>query len=345
MPGDMNPRERWGLLLIDEFPDRPPVYPLLTSHAATVHECSLADYCTSGKTMADAQLKAQKKYGHDGLSVFTDVGIIAEAMGSKYHIRDFDVPILDSPVVTDLDKIEELRLPDPSKDGRLPVYIEAINRLYQNAGDVLPVFAFIPCPFTTSAGLRGVEDFLVDILIHPAEAQRLLDFSLRAAIPLCDECILAGGLPVLVDPLASGSVISRSVYQKFALHYQRQLIEYLHRYNLDITLHVCGDTSGMLDLIPDTSADLFSFDQADVKQVVDSMGKRVRLVGNLPPNALLNSSEISVELSVESILQAGLANPKGFVLSTGCEVPIRCHPEKLQVMINTGKRARYDRKW
>ena len=93
MKGEMNPRERWGLLLIDEFPDRPPVYPLVTSHASSVYGCDLIKYCTDGKILAEAQLTAQRRYGHEGLSVFTDVGIIAEAMGSRYHIREFEVPI------------------------------------------------------------------------------------------------------------------------------------------------------------------------------------------------------------------------------------------------------------
>jgi len=343
VPGEMNPRERWGLLLIDEFPDRPPVYPLVTSHAAAAYGCDLIEYCTDGGILAEAQMEAQRCYGHEGLSVFTDVGIIAEAMGSKYHLRKFEVPTLDEPFVTDEAKIDELRVPDPSSQGRLPVYIEAINRMYGAAGDILPIFAFIPCPFTTAAGLRGVEDFLMDTVTAPENAHRLLEISLSAAIRLSDECILAGALPVLVDPLASGSVISRRTYGEFAQPYQQRLISYLHRYDLDITLHICGDTSGMLDMIPETGADLFSFDQADVQTAVNSMGNRVRLVGNLPPHQLLPSSNVQIESDTERLLEQGIVNPRGFVLSTGCEVPIRCEPDKLQAMISTGKTAKYDK--
>ena len=341
----MNPRERWGLLLIDEFPDRPPVYPLVTSHAAAVYGCDLIKYCTDGKTLAEAQMQAQRFYGHEGLSVFTDVGILAEAMGSKYRLREFDVPILEMPLVTDPVQIEEIAVPDPRSDGRLPVYLEAIDRMYQAVGDILPIFAFIPCPFTTAAGLRGVEDFLMDTVMAPEDANRLLEISLQVALRFCDECILAGALPILVDPLASGSVISRRTFGQFALPYQKRLIGYLHRYDLDIALHICGDTSGMLDLIPDTGADLFSFDQAEISSVVNSMGAQVRLIGNWPPHALLPSSRMPVDAGTEQILNEGLKNPKGFVVSTGCEVPIRCQMDKLQAFISIGKSARYDKDW
>lgn len=345
MPGNMNARERWGLLLIDEFPDRPPVYPLVTAHAAAVYGCDLIEYCTDGKILAEAQMEAQRIYGHDGLSVFTDVGILAQAMGSTYHLRKFDVPILDRPIVDDPVKIDALSVPDPRSDGRLPVYLDAIDRLYRTASDVLPIFAFVPCSFTTCAGLRGAEDFLMDTVTAPGDAHRLLEIALMAALRLCDECILAGALPMLVDPLASGSVISRRTYERFALPYQQRLISYLHRYDLDITLHICGDTSGMLDLIAATGADLFSFDQVEVQEVVAAMGAQMRLVGNLAPHSLLPSSKASIESETEQTLEAGLKNPRGFVLSTGCEVPIRCQPEKLQTIIEIGKRSAYGKGW
>ncbi|MFH1862260.1 MAG: uroporphyrinogen decarboxylase family protein [bacterium] len=345
MPAEMNARERWSLLLIDEFPDRPPVYPLITSHAATVLNCDLVAYCTNGRILAEAQLQAQRIYGHDGLSVFTDVGIIAEAMGSQYRWREFDVPILESPMVATPEKVEELAVPDPATSGRLPVYLEAIDYLYKAAGDTLPIFAFIPSPFTNAAGLRGVEDFLLDTILNPETAHSLLEISLEAALRLCDACILAGALPVLVDPLASGSVISYSTFTEFAHPYLKRLIAYLHRYDLDITLHICGDTSRLLAPIADTGADLFSFDVVGIQQVLTQMGEQVRLVGNLSPNSLLPSSHLQIVPETERILETGLQNAKGFVLSTGCEVPIGCDPARLQQMIDIGKHSHYDQGW
>ena len=345
MSGKMNPRERWGLLLIDEFPDRPPVFPLVTAHSAKVQGINLIEYSTNGISLAESQLTAQRKYNHDGLSVFTDVGIIAEAMGSKYYLREFEVPILDEPVIKDTAQIGDLSVPDPGSKGRLPVYLEAIDRLYTAMGDILPVFAYIPCSFTTAAGLRGTEDFLMDTLISPESAHALLEISLTAAIKFCDACILSGALPILVDPLASGSVISRKTYNEFAKPYQQRLIKYLHRYDLDITLHICGDTAGMLDLIPETGADLFSFDNVAVNVVSATIGDQVRLVGNLPPHALLHSSEIDIPEYTTDIIVKGIGNPKGLVISTGCEVPILCDDNKLSTMIKFGKSCSYEKVW
>ena len=129
------------------------------------------------------------------------------------------------------------------------------------------------------------------------------------------------------------------------MNYQKRLIEYLHRYDLDITLHICGDTNVMLDLIPETGADLFSFDQTPVSAVKNEMGERVRLVGNLPPHNLLSSSKISVEEATRKIITDGIDNPKGMVVSTGCEVPILCDSNRLEKMIFTGKSSSYNKNW
>jgi len=342
MPSEMNARERWGLLLIDEFPDRPPVFPLITAHSAKVKGIDLIAYSANGKALAEAQLAAQRKYRQDGLSVFTDVGIIAEAMGSKYLLREFEVPTLADPVIKSPEMAEELIVPNPQSDGRLPVYLEAIDYLFEAEGDRLPVFAYIPCPFTTSAGLRGTEDFLMDTIVAPEAAHHLLSISLEAAIRLCDECIIAGALPILVDPLASGSVISRKIYQNFALPYEEKLIRYLHRYDLDITLHICGETESYIDLVHLTGADLFSFDKIPVHTCREVLGQKIRLVGNLAPHALLNSSKLDIPQATQNIIAEGLPNPKGFVLSTGCEAPIMCSDWKLLQMIGEGMKARYE---
>ncbi|HHE47285.1 MAG TPA: hypothetical protein ENL08_06265, partial [Bacteroidetes bacterium] len=128
---------------------------------------------------------------------------------------------------------------------------------------------------------------------------------------------------------------------EFALSYNRRLIAYLHRYDLDITLHICGDTSLTVDLIPETGADLFSFDQLNVNSAISAIGDSVRLVGNIPPNSLLTSSNADIENACDDVLEPGLDNPSGFVFSTGCEVPIGCNSDKLQLMIDLGKKVKY----
>ena len=113
MAEDLTARERFGLLLIDEIPDRVVTYPLVTSHAAKILGCSVKEYCTNGKMLANAQIAAWKLYNHDAISIFTGVGLVAEAFGSKLEIRENDIPILLEPCLDKLESVEYLVIPNP----------------------------------------------------------------------------------------------------------------------------------------------------------------------------------------------------------------------------------------
>lgn len=337
----MNPRERWSLLLIDEKSDRPPVWPLVTSFSATDEGIDLERYCREPEVLAGSQLRAEKKFGHEGLAVFTHVGVIAEAFGSVYQYSSERLPELDLPLIENLTQTSGLVVPNPKQDGLLPQYIEAMRILYDQAGDRLPVFAFIPCPFTTAAGLRGVSNLLMDLITDPEPIHEMLKICARACIELADAAMHVGALPVLVDPLASGSVISPRAFRAFALPYTKLVIDYLHRFDLDITLHICGDTSRILEPICETGADLLSFDLVDPGQIVREVGDKIRLVGNTPPSQLLSSSNQNIERNAVDIAKTLMDAPKGYVLSTGCEVPLHADRSRLNALIQSGKGLRY----
>jgi uroporphyrinogen decarboxylase len=332
----MTPLERFSLLLIDEAPDRLIAAPLVTTHSATVAGLAPGDCLKDGALMARAQLAAQERYGHDAFTIFSDVGILAEAMGSTYVHREHDVPIIDEPAVKDPSDLDRLRIPGP-EDGRLPMYVDAVRALHEARGDRVPVFCLVPAPFTTAAGLRGAEDFLVDTITDPEFALALLEAAEQAAVPILDEVVLAGGLPVLVDPLASASVASPAAYRKFALPGTRRLIEHLHRLDLDIALHICGETEPILEDIAATGADLLSFDKTPVAEARSRLGDRVRLVGNVSPQTLLGGTVEEVRAEAEAAARDGMGTPKGFVLSTGCEVPIMTPQRNVAALIHAAR--------
>ena len=108
----LTPRERFGLLVIDEPQDRVPVFPLVTAHAARVAGIPVREYYTDGMAMARSQLVAQETYGIDFISFFSEVGMVAEALGSQFDYPEDDLPLLAKPKWTDLAQLDD-RLADP----------------------------------------------------------------------------------------------------------------------------------------------------------------------------------------------------------------------------------------
>lgn len=332
----LTPRERFGLLVIDEPQDRVPIFPLVTTHAAVVAGMPLRDYYTDGAAMARAQLFVQERYGIDFISFFSEVGLIAEALGSRYYYPEDDLPCLSRPRWNELVEPDDYVV-DPYRDGRLRVYLDGIGHAYDARADRVPILAYLPAPFTTAQQLMEQEAFLVGLLTAPERIHRLLQFVTRSVIKFAQAVIRAGGLPILVDPLASGSVISPEQYQEFALPYEAEVIRYLHRFDLDVVLHICGDTRLMADLMPLTGADLLSVDRIEIGQAVAAAGDRCRLIGNYDTTSLLLGRVDAIEREVTEMVRKGLACPRGFVAATGCEVPLATPPENIDAFVRAAK--------
>ncbi|MBN2621372.1 uroporphyrinogen decarboxylase family protein [candidate division WOR-3 bacterium] len=332
----LTPRERFGLLVIDENPDRCCVIPLVTSHAASIAGISLKDYYTNGTSMARAQLAALNEYQYDAVSFFSEVGILAEAMGSEFTYPHTDLPVLKVPALSKK-AISELPIPDPRNAYRLPVYLEAIEYAYGAVGDRVPILAYVPAPFTTGMMLSQPDIFLMQTIKKPQLIHEIMEISLKAAMAFCFHIINAGGLPVIVDPLASSSVISPTSFEEFALPYEQRLIDYLHRYDLDIILHICGDTSPIINLLPLTNADLISIDRVDLGLVKREISDKVRLVGNFNTSKIAFSSPGEIYKEVQTMVTCGKQSLKGYIVSTGCEVPIRTPKENVKAFIKAAR--------
>ncbi len=334
----LTPRERFGLLVIDEPQDRVPVFPLVTAHAARAAGIGLRDYYTDGFAMARAQLAAQELYGTDFISFFSEVGLVAEALGSRFDYPEDDLPMLVAPKWRELVEPDD-RVVDPRTDGRLRVYLDAIAYAYEARGDTVPILAYVPAPFTTAQQLVDQESFLLGLLTEPELIHALLGYATRSVLSLCRGVIGAGGLPILVDPLASGSVISADHYREFALPYEAEVIRYLHRFDLDVVLHICGDSNPIIELMPESGADLLSIDRIGLAHAVEKAGQRCRIVGNFDTSAVLLGSACDVARAVAEMVGVGRANPTGFVAATGCEVPLDTPPENLFAFVRAAREA------
>ncbi len=334
----LTPRERFGLLVIDEPQDRVPVFPLVTAHAARVARIPIRDYYTDGMAMARSQLAAQEFYGTDFISFFSEVGLVAEALGSRFSYPEDDLPLLAEPKWRELGELDDATA-DPMKDGRLRVYLDAISYAYEARADTVPILAYVPAPFTSAQQLVDQEAFLLGLLTEPDRVRSLLAYATRSIIRFCRAIIGAGGLPILVDPLASGSVISADHFREFALPYEAEVIRYLHRYDLDIVLHICGDTNSIIHLMPESGADLLSIDRIGLEPAIAGAGDRCRIIGNFDTTAIMLSQPQEVADSVAAMVLAGKTCPKGFVAATGCEVPVETPPENVRAFVRAAKEA------
>jgi uroporphyrinogen decarboxylase len=283
--------------------------------------------------MGECHVAAYRRYGQDLITIFSDTAVIAEAMGTELYYPEDDVPRVERPAVTDPQ--DRSRLTRPAADAkRLGVYLEAIRAANAAVGDEIHVCCCFAAPFTTAACLRGTDQLARDLYRNRELAHDLLRLSLDVCRDFTDAVIDVGGIPVVVDPVATGSVLGERQFREFALPYLQELHAHIAHRGLPVILHICGQTSRILDAMLEARAGLLSLDDISMAEARDRTAGRVALMGNVrPAQTLLQGTPDDVLQEVRDLCAIGRECTGGFILGSGCEVPIEAPAENVEAML------------
>lgn len=278
--------------------------------------------------MARLSEGAYRIVGFEGFRVPFDLCVEAEAFGCRLKPGDTETP--PSVVGPAFERWEEFALPAGFfQKGRFTVVMEALSILHDRYGDELPLYAGIAGPLTLSGYLFGVEKLMKGMIKDPVGVENIL---LRVA-DFCGQyarLLLAkgGNVLVLIDPTASGDLLSARVFKKFLLPAYRKIREAVSR---PIILHICGNTNHFLAALPETGFEGFSFEgpAVGVKSAREAVGERMALVGNISTTeTLLFGNPGKVEAEVRAALEQGID-----LLAPSCGIPVRAPLANLQMMV------------
>ncbi len=331
----MTPIERLAALSAGGPLDRLPCVPIVGNTAARVIGVRTAELRRSGATLARAHAAAYRRFGYDVVRVFTDLYVQAEAMGAKVRVPDDETAYLHEPAVHGVAGIDKLRPADPARDGCLPAHREAAQRLVDEIGGEAAVTAAVTGPFTNSSFLVGAETLARLALREPNVVHRLCELSVETAIRWADALMDAGATPSLTDPMLSATVVSPRQFAELGLPYLKRLVDHLHRRGRAVTLHICGKTRPVWQHMVASGADCLSIDnEANLAEAKAAVGDRVRLMGNIPPVAVLfEGDSAAVRLAVRNCVRQAGDSPRGLLVASGCSLPTETPFANIDAMI------------
>lgn len=335
----MTSMERTVAALTGKPYDRIPVNLLISDHAARVIGVTVGEYNNSARLMADGQIAAWRLYGADNVNTGPGLAGIAEAIGSRIAFPD-STPYVADHVVKKESDLDRLKVPDPERDGRLPLFLEAAAIVLKEIGDQVPLSLTTSGPFTTAAGIRGTEQFLRDLHKNPAFAHRLLRLATDSIIRFATAAVGVGARIGLADPTASGTLISARQFREFALPYLREVTAAITGVaGFAPSLHICGNTSRIWREMADTGVSVLSLDDAvDIAEAKLHVGDRVALLGNIRPTAsMYMGTSDDVRADARECLAKGWDNPKGYILGLGCGLPIDTPPENIHALVGAAR--------
>jgi uroporphyrinogen-III decarboxylase len=187
---------------------------------------------------------------------------------------------------------------------------------------------------------RAMETLLTDadLIFHAADRYAAGD------VLRMQELAATGAEAVYIaDGWASCDVISPSMFERFALPYQRSIAEAAHAAGLRVVLWNEGDVLPILGLEAALDVDAFGVEQPRkgidlaLSKVRQAFGPRRCLFGNLDSEALLLRNDAGeIEAAVrEQLAQSGPEAP--FVLTTGSPLPSKVEPGAVDAMIRAAR--------
>lgn len=326
-------------------PQRIACFPLILNHAAKVLGVPVGKCICDAELFGKAHVAAYRRYGNDLITFLSTTSTLAEAMGQKMHFIEDDAPQLEAPLIKELDDIKRVKVPDFSRDGRLPVYLQATEYAVAEVGSEVCVSTILAGPFTTAAALRGADVFVKDLYKNKEWVHELLELCCVAGIRYIDEILARKALPIVVEPIGSASLVSPRTFKEFVQPYLKRMSDHIHANGggLPAVLHICGKTKPNWAPMREAEWDIWSLDGVDMGEAKAFAGDRVCLVGNVNPTNLLKNTPEEIDAESKDICAKGMGSPCGFILGSGCEVPIHTPGENLDALINAARKyGRFD---
>ncbi|MBI4027602.1 MAG: uroporphyrinogen decarboxylase family protein [Verrucomicrobia bacterium] len=334
----MNPLQRIQAVLEGKLPDRVPVCLhnfLLASKEAGV---PMEQYRADPQAIARAHLDALARYGHDCILIDLDTTLLAEAMGAKAECAPGEPGRIVTPAIRSLDEVDRLKPANPETDGRIPALLESIRLIRKAAGkDVAIRGNCDQAAFDLACMVRGIEDFMMDLVSEPDNPaiERLLEVCYQTHLATHRAVKKAGAdFTSLGDSIAGPDVVSPKLFERFARPYEERLIRELAAEGTFIVIHICGDTTKILNSLSQYPACGFELDyKTDARKAKETAGAKHALFGNIDPSGVIarGSAEDVMRKTRELI---SIWKPGGhFVLNAGCAIPATTPSENIRALV------------
>lgn len=338
----LTPFQRVMAVIELKEPDYVPVVPMITYTTAQLTGIQFSEALYSAEKMAKALIAGYKSAGYDGVYVGweSSFNLVAEAMGCKLQIQPNSVAFVKDRVIKEPSDLDKIEVANPERDGRLPIHLKATELVREKIGRGVPIFKYVPGPLTLASVLRGQDQLLMELVRNPDFVYDILKPATESSKRYGAATVEHGAdIAVVADPIASSSVISPKMFDQFAFSPIKDVLESISDRGGIPSLHICGNTIPILERMVDTGAHIIELDyQVDLTFAKDMVGERVCIQGNIDPvGILLNGKPRDVERKARECIEKA-AKGGGFILSSGCEVPINAPFENVKAMVSAAKK-------
>lgn len=314
----------------------------LPGYQAVRTKHSFLEICKTPELAAEVSLEPYRVVGVDAIIVFSDILIVAEAMGMSLDVPDSG-PVLTNPVRS-REAVRGLRQFDPERETGFVG--DAIRAIRAKAGPDVPVIGFAGAPWTLACYMiegktRGdISRAKAMLREQPETLRELLQKIAGATACYLRAQIAAGACAIQLFDTWAGE-LDEDEYRDFELPATQAIFAALG----DKTsggegvprILFAKESARHLKAMAATGADVLSVDwNTDLGEARARLGRRVALQGNVNPSVLLAGREEICAAARDAVEKtAGL----GHVLNLGHGILPNTPVENAKVFVEAGQNA------
>ncbi|MFP4378929.1 MAG: uroporphyrinogen decarboxylase family protein [Candidatus Sumerlaeia bacterium] len=314
----MNSKERYMAMVRGKEVDFIPRIPIVMQFAAEYIGSNYGKLASDYRTLVQANVACAKDFGFDQLSLISDPYRETQGFGGKVEYIPDGVPRCTAPLENSKD-LADLKRPDPQTSERMRDRLDGACAYAKDYGQEYSIMGWVEGPAAEAADLRGVMNFLMDVMDDEGFVEALMDRCLETAIEFARAQILAGCDTIGIGD-AIASQLSPDIYEKMVQPREAKLVEAIQSAGGIARLHICGNITHLLPGIAEMGVDILDVDHmVDMAAAREAVGGDCVLAGNLDPvEAVKNGAPEGIRAAVREIVETvGLP----CMVNAGCEIP------------------------
>ena len=338
----MNSIERVDAAIRLRKPDRVPVDLHNFQPAAAAMGGSMADVFQDGDLLAEAMLRAWREFGHDMILLENGTACNAQACGVQVVYRHDAAPAAHIPVITSLDEVDRLEVPDPYTAFPMCEIIKATRILSREIGDRVWICGRADQgPMDLASQLIGMETLMLEIALseNTDGIHRLLDYARRVATRYAFALIESGARSTSIgEPVAGPDVMSPRHYREYAMPQEKRMVDDLKAQGIILHNHICGNTIPIIDDFIATGAEVLEIDhKTDMRKAKEAGRGKTCFLGPINTTLMASGTPQEVEHACREAIEI-MAPGSGFILGPGCALGTETPADNIHALVESAKK-------
>jgi len=190
--------------------------------------------------------------------------------------------------------------------------------------------------------LRSFNDFILDLFRHGDDVKAASRALMKPLISQGVITVAATGVKrvFMGGTRTSASSISPKQFEEFALPEWQEMSEFFVRKGITPILHFDSDWTAFfpyLKSLPRGKCVLNLDGASDIFKAKEILGDHMCIMGDVPPTLLKLGEPEEVEEYCRRLMRE-IGSDGGFILSSGCTIPIDAKPENVEAMLRSAQR-------